>query len=562
MNYVPISGLRLLLVECGILAAAYLIAHLVLRYLPIPAAPQHALHKVISTEFRPVLLVILLVLVGRAALLPWVPVPQPRINDEFSNLLLADTVAHHRLTNPTPLAWQHFETFHVNFLPTYHCKYPVAQGLALGLGQIVFHLPWVGVYLSTALLCGAICWALQAFLPPGWALLGGLLAAVRLGLLSYWMNSYWGGSMAALGGALAAGSVVRLFDAEQSKRRRTLLASIFAFSLLLLANSRPYEGLAYSLPLLVYFGYKAAHGIFGGRTISVASAVFPVLIIGALGLAFMGYYNRRTTGDALLLPHLLNERTYSPLPLFVWQKPKPPMTFHDPAFAKFYQVTEETYGYAETRTASGLMSVEFERLLTDWFFYVGPVLSLPLLVGFLSALRQPRLRIALFAGLAMLIALALCIYTMQHYAAPATALVYLLSAEGLLYLWREGGHAGQAFVVAICLTVFVTSLARQTGSTAINNAFALPDNRVRIAQQLDQLPGQHLVLVGYDLERHYPGDELVHNGADFASEKILWARSKGELADRELCRSYSGRTFWRVFTDDQQYSLQRVELCP
>ena len=39
--------------------------------------------------------------------------------------------------------------------------------------------------------------------------------------------------------------------------------------------------------------------------------------------------------------------------------------------------------------------------------------------------------------------------------------------------------------------------------------------------------GRQLVLVSYDLDKHYPGDELVHNSADFDSQKILWARSKG-----------------------------------
>ncbi len=171
------------------------------------------------------------------------------------------------------------------------------------------------------------------------------------------------------------------------------------------------------------------------------------------------------------------------------------------------------------------------------------------------------MRIVAWATLSMGIALALCIYTMPHYAAPATVAIYLFAVEGLRYLWQQR-HAGeQAFVVAVCLTVVASSLARQTGSAAINTAFAFRDARQSVAQQLESQPGKQLVLVSYDLQRHYPGNELVHNGADFNSQEILWARSKGEDKDRELCQAYSDRTFWNVKTDDVNVSLTPLDLC-
>lgn len=560
MNYVPINGLRMLAVESGILFAAFLIAYVSLRFLHPEVRRPGWLAWILGSNLRSVVLVMAVALAGRALLLPVVGIPQPRINDEYSYLLMADTFSHHRLSNPTPPAWQHFETFHVNLTPTYHSKYPVSQGIALAFGQIVFHQPWIGVYLSTVLLCGAICWALQAFLPPGWALLGGLLAVVRFALLSYWMNSYWGGSMAALGGALALGAVVRLFDPQPTERKRLLLASMFAVSLLMLATSRPYEGFAFSLPLLVYFGYKLTRAMIR-REVKLRSTVLPVVVIGMAGLALMGYYNRQTTGNALLLPHILNERTYSPLPLFLWQQAKPALTFRDPAFAKFYAATKEEYGYEKTKSISGLVSVGSSRFLSDWFFYVGPALSFPVLLGIFASVREPRMRIVVLAALATAIALALCIYTMPHYAAPATVAVYIFAVAGLQYLWQQQKDGERAFVLAVCLTVVAVSLSRQTGGTAMNAVFAFRDARKWVAQQLRDEPGKQLVLVGYDLQRHYPGNELVHNGADFNSEKILWARSKGEDNDRELCQAYSDRTFWSVKTDDVNISLTPLDLC-
>ena len=549
----------MLLVECGALLVASGVCWLLMRRARRLTVHPRWLLWLLATNLRGVSFVIALALVARALLLPIAGIPDPRVNDEYSYLLMADTFAHHRLANPTPPAWQHFETFHVNLVPTYHSKYPVAQGVALTAGQVVFHQPWIGVYLSTALLCGAICWALQAFVSPGWALLGGLLAVVRLALLSYWMNSYWGGSMAALGGAVALGAVVRLFHSGRSGPDRVLLSSAFAAGLLILATSRPYEGLAFSLPLFGYFGYRVIRDRVRGSVLLQAS--LPLVLFSVAGSLAMGHYNRATTGQALLMPYVLNYRTYWPLPFFLGQKGNPGLELQDPVFAKFFQSTEEEYGYQKTKTISGLLDLESQRLGSDWFFYIGPALSLPVLIGFLSCIQQARLRIVVLVSLSTVAALAVCIYSMPHYAAPATVAVYVFAVEGLRYLWDQKACGERSFVVAVCVTVLAVSLARQTGSTALNSRFQFPNQRKLIAEQLSSRPGKHLVLVSYDLDRHYPGNELVHNGADFDSEKILWARSKGEGKDVGLCAAYPDRAFWSVATDDEHVAMRASDLC-
>ncbi len=206
------------------------------------------------------------------------------------------------------------------------------------------------------------------------------------------------------------------------------------------------------------------------------------------------------------------------------------------------------------------MGLELKRWSRNWFFYVGPALSFPLLVGFISCARNPHHRIAVFAALATLLAVAACNWTQMHYYAPATVAIYLFAMEGMRKLWDEEGKGGQAFVVAVLLTVAITSLARLNGSTARED-FHFPDQRKAVVEQLMHAPGRQLVLVSYDLDKHYPGNELIHNSADFGSQKILWARSKGPDADRTLCSSYGDREFVRVTTDDTNISLSPVDLC-
>src|SRR6266404_6248199 len=175
-----------------------------------------------------------LALVARAALLPVEPIPRPTIHDEFSFLLMSDTFAHGRLANPTHPMASHLEAPYVNQKPAYVSKYFPGQGLPLAFGQVVFGHPFWGVWISVGIMCAVICWMLQGWFPPFWALVGGLLAIIRLGTFSYWANSYFGGAVPAIGGGLVLGALPRL-----KRRNRISDSVIMGLGLLLLASSRP-----------------------------------------------------------------------------------------------------------------------------------------------------------------------------------------------------------------------------------------------------------------------------------------------------------------------------------
>jgi hypothetical protein len=172
---------------------------------------------------------------------------------------------------------------------------------------------------------------LQGWMPSRWALLGGILAMLNLAIVSYWMNSYWGGSMAAIGGALVLGSLPRI-----ERKRRVSDALIMGLGIALLANSRPLEGSIFCLPvaasLLVWLAGKYSPPIQVTALRVMAPLITALLITGA----FIAYYDWSVTGNPLLLPHSLNLKTYYSTPLFIWEKLRPPMHYNNRQFDDFY----------------------------------------------------------------------------------------------------------------------------------------------------------------------------------------------------------------------------------
>ena len=557
-NVTPVrTPFHMMSIEIGLGILIFFVAYGALACAKRPPAMPTWLRKVFrNVRLQPVL-VVALALLGRGLLMPSLGIPEPHINDEFSYLLMADTFAHHRLTNPTPPSWEHFETFHVNMLPTYHSKYPIVQGLALAFGQVIFRQPWMGVYLSTAVLCGAICWALQAFLPAGWAFLGGLLAVARLATFGYWMNSYWGGSMAALGGALALGAVVRLFDPDNSERVRVALATVFAAALVVLATSRPYEGLAFALPLIAFFGIRMFQECRSALA-PLLSSVLPVVVIGLCGVMSMGYYNMRTTGNPLLMPYLVNERAYSTSSPFLLQSSKTPPTYRHAEIEKYWIYQKELY--QSHKSLSGIVGWQLENFAIDWWFYVGAALSVPVLLGFCICARQKRHRIAVYAAVATWVAFEISFYSTPHYVAAITVIVYLFAMQGFRYLWLAKRRVGPALVIAMCAATVLATLTRSSGAAVLYKSHAYGEVRGMVSHLIDEKPGKHIVLVSYQAG-HVLFDEVVHNGADFNSEKVLWARSMGPSEDAELCKDYPDHAIWKVVTDDVGISLKQLDIC-
>jgi hypothetical protein len=229
----------------------------------------------------------------RLLLLPNFSVPAPSVSDDFSYLLIADTLRHFRLANPPHSMYAFFETFFVLQEPTYSSIFPIGQGVVLAIGGALFGHPWAGVLLSIASLCALCYWMLRGWTTPGWALLGGLLAAIQFGPLNQWTNSYWGGAASAAAGCVVFGSLPRL---RASARTRDAVLLGLGLSLQLL--TRPFEFLLCLTSVLIFIGRPRL------RTLAIAGSV----LMPAMGLTAL--HNHAVTGSWTALPYQLSRYQY------------------------------------------------------------------------------------------------------------------------------------------------------------------------------------------------------------------------------------------------------------
>jgi hypothetical protein len=508
----------------------------------------------------------LLALALRAAVLPVEPIPEPGIHDEFSYLLMADTFAHGRVANPTHPMWIHFETFHVIQKPTYVSKYFPAQGLFMAAGQVILGHPFWGVWISAGLMCAAICWMLQGWLPPQWALLGGFLAVIRLGTLSYWANSYLGGAVAAMGGALVLGALPRIKQQQQIRD-----ALWMGLGLAILAASRPYEGLFFSLTI----GAALLIWMFGraGPTLQVSMRriILPLVLVTSLTAGALLFYFWRTTGSPFQTPYAVYTQEYDPVPVFPWHAVAASPSYNHALMKTFYM--EPILGQYESARTSPFLLVLYKSMYS-WAFFLGPIFTLPFVMlaivlpynlSYKDVSRETGFLLVV-CGITAL-ALSLPIYFSPHYAAPVTSAIYaaVLLAMRKIRWWEWHGKPSGLFVVraipTICFILLLLAVAAQPLRISLPNLWPnwsthglQMSDRAQIESHLAEYGGKQLVIVRYG-PSHDAGVEWVYNRADIDNSIVVWARDMGQTGNEELLRYFKNRRVWLLEPDERPVRL-------
>lgn len=455
----------------------------------------------------------------------------PMSSDEYGFLLIADTFRHGQLTNPPHPLRRHFENFYILQQPTYTSKYWPAQAAAIASGWIPFGHPMHGVRLSGALACVAVFWMMCGWFERRWALVGTLLAATSFVVFD-WNQTYLGGNVSLLAGALCLGGLVRLMRLPRSGD-----AVILGVGLAILSNSRPFEGLIFGLclgtALLAWIATDGRH-LFG-LPIMAKRIVLPLALVIGADLGWLAFYNLAVTGDPFTLPYALYIRRYEVVPLFLFQRPLTPLAptcamavYNDAVIAQF-----RTY-----QTVHGLAIEDSRRLLTIAVTLIS-VGALPFFViGVRECLRRRQLLLPLVV-VAISTVIALSVFPFEpYYFAHIVPAVLILTVAGIRSI-PAGSFFGlialllpAAQLLAILLFVAKQGVAPSVGYNA----------REGIEARLTSLEGRHLVVVKEECSPANWG--FVYNDADVDASKIVWARDLGPKDNAALLAYYRDRRIW------------------
>jgi hypothetical protein len=381
--------------------------------------------------------------------------------------------------------------------------------------------------------------------------MGGVLAALQFSFTHYWMNSYWGGSLAAIGGCLVLGALPRL-----KANPRPSYAMLFALGLMILANTRPFEGLMLSLAVAAALALWLVRQDAAFLRRFFLRVAVPALLVIVPIFCLMMVENKAVTGSPFKFAHETYRHQWGIVQTFVWEKARQPPIYNHEKMLKFFiweQGNSVNWG-----TLHGLVPGIKDRLWGVGSSFFPHVLYLPFAFVSFAAGLSKRIRWLGIAVAAVFAGSLLSRWMFAHYLAPIWCALMGIHLQFLrqVRVWRwKGIRIGAAAYSGILCFLLVLFAARIYNRTVHPGPVWAP-MRETIRRSLESTPGKHLVIVNYR-DEHAAVDEWVFNEPDIPTAKVIWARAMTPVLDRELERYFSDRSAWEVDVDADPPALRR-----
>ncbi len=276
------------------------------------------------------------------------------------------------------------------------------------------------------------------------------------------------------------------------------------------------------------------------------------------------YYNWRVTGDPLRLPYTVNQQAYGWPMTLIWHTPRE-ISHHHEDMRRYYAWELDEH----IDLLSPAEGTPPSHVMTLWSFFLGPALTLPLLLG-LGVFRKRRLRPLLIAAGCVLAAVLLEQSRYPHYFSPAAGVLVVLFVEGLRRMYAGGRSNPRLLLLArsipivVCLAIAARGIAGDAVVSRTN-----PDyftswccggpgdlNRAGMIRQLQRIEGKHLVIVRYKLSHSFM-EAWIENAADIDQAPIVWARDLGPVRNERLIAWFKNRSVWLLEADEKPLRLSR-----
>jgi hypothetical protein len=334
-----------------------------------------------------------------------------------------------------------------------------------------------------------------------------------------------------------------------------------------MANSRPYEGLVFSIAVAIalpfWLNYWRVRHRLPPPAVLFRRIVLPVFLVLVIAAAATGYYYWRVTGSPFRMTYAVNRQTYAVVPYFLPFSMHAVPTYHHAAMRDYY-AGWEVQQFEEARTLRGFLRRTRHKAFELWRFYIGPAFTLPLF-ALPFAMRDRRMRLPLFASLIFCVGWLVETWTFPHYVAPATGLVYLVVVQCVRHmnLWRWRGAPTGRFLArslpVVCLGMIFLRVAAVAAHAPLEPRWPRGNlDQPKLVAQLRQIPGQHLVIVRYG-PHHDVDRDWIYNEPDIDRAVIVWARDMGNEENQELLSYFKDRSAWRLNGDASPPRLESYE---